>query len=69
MRLKAGTLYSALERLRADELIEVDREEIVDSRLRRYFRLTPSGIELLAAEAAGLQANARVAISRLKPRR
>lgn len=67
VQLKAGTLYAALERLRADMLIEVDREEIVDSRLRRYYRLTPAGAELLAAEAARLQANARVAISRLKP--
>jgi len=65
--LKAATLYAALERLRADKLVEVDREEIVDSRLRRYYRLTPAGAELLAAEAARLQANARVAMSRLKP--
>ena len=67
VRLKAGTLYSALDRLRADKLIEVDREEIVDSRLRRYYRLTPAGGDLLAAEAARLQANAHVAMSRLKP--
>jgi DNA-binding PadR family transcriptional regulator len=67
VQLKAGTLYSALERLRADKLIAVDREEIVDSRLRRYYRLTPTGGELLAAEAVRLQANAHVAISRLKP--
>jgi DNA-binding PadR family transcriptional regulator len=67
VQMKAGTLYSALERLRADKLIEVDREEIVDSRLRRYYRLTPAGGDLLAAEAARLQANAHVAMSRLKP--
>jgi PadR family transcriptional regulator PadR len=67
VQLKAGTLYAALERLRADRVIEVDREEIVDSRLRRYYRLTPAGGELLAAEAARLQANARVAMSRLTP--
>jgi DNA-binding PadR family transcriptional regulator len=67
VRLKAGTLYSALDRLRADKLIEVDREEIVDSRLRRYYRLTPAGGALLAAEADRLQANAHVALSRLKP--
>ena len=29
VQLKAGTLYSALERLRADKLIEIDREEVV----------------------------------------
>jgi len=67
VQLKAGTLYAALERLRADRLIEVDREEIVDSRLRRYYRLTPEGEKVLAAEADRLQANAHVAISRLKP--
>ena len=67
VQLKAGTLYAALDRLRADKLIEVDREEIVDSRLRRYYQLTPAGAELLAAEAARLQANAHVAMSRLKP--
>ena len=67
VQLKAGTLYSALERLRPDKLIEVDREEIVDSRLRRYYRLTSAGGALLAAEAERLQANAHVAMSRLKP--
>ena len=65
VRLRAGTLYSALDRLRADELIAVDREEVVDSRLRRYYRLTPGGSQLLAAEAARLQANAAAALSRL----
>jgi DNA-binding PadR family transcriptional regulator len=65
VRLRAGTLYTALERLRADRLVEVDREEIVDSRLRRYYRLTAVGHERLAAEAARLQANALVAMSRL----
>src|SRR5262249_11642212 len=51
VRLRAGTLYTALDRLRADELIAVDREEVVDSRLRRYYRLTPKGSRVLAAEA------------------
>ena len=66
VRLRAGTLYTALERLRADAMIAVDREEIVETRLRRYYRLTPKGAELLAAEAARLQANAAAALSRLK---
>jgi DNA-binding PadR family transcriptional regulator len=65
VRLRAGTLYTALDRLRADELIDVDREEIVDNRLRRYYRLTPTGSKLLAAEAARLQANASAALARL----
>jgi DNA-binding PadR family transcriptional regulator len=65
VRLRAGTLYTALDRLRADKLIVVDREEIVDSRLRRYYRLTPAGRTLLAAEAARLHAHATVALTRL----
>ena len=67
VRLRAGTLYTALDRLRADRLIDVDREEIVDNRLRRYYRLTPDGGRRLAAEAARLQANARAALRRLNP--
>ena len=46
-------------------MIAVDREEIVDNRLRRYYRLTPKGSQKLAAEAARLQANAAAALSRL----
>jgi DNA-binding PadR family transcriptional regulator len=66
VQLRAGTLYTALERLCADGVIEVDREEIVENRLRRYYRLTPKGSELLAAEASRLQANATAALSRLR---
>src|SRR2546430_13770378 len=65
VRLRAGTLYTALDRLRAEELIGVDREEIVAGRLRRYYRLTPAGGKRLAAEAARLQANATAALARL----
>ncbi|HUD78835.1 MAG TPA: helix-turn-helix transcriptional regulator [Streptosporangiaceae bacterium] len=64
--LRPGTLYTALDRLRADDLIVVDREEIVDGRLRRYYRLTPAGTKRLAAEAARLQAHAAAALTRLK---
>lgn len=66
LRLRPGTLYSALDRLRADTLIKVDREEVVEGRLRRYYRLTPEGTARLAAEAARLQAQAGAAMSRLK---
>jgi DNA-binding PadR family transcriptional regulator len=66
VRLRAGTLYAALDRLRAEELIEVDHEEIVDGRLRRYYRLSEQGGQQLAAEAARLQANATAALTRLR---
>jgi PadR family transcriptional regulator len=65
VRLRAGTLYSALDRLRLDGLVTVDREEVVEGRLRRYYRLTPQGTRQLAAEAARFQANAAAALARL----
>ena len=65
VRLRAGTPYTALDRLRADGSVELDRDEIVDSRLRRYYRLTAAGAERLAEEAARLQSNASVAMMRL----
>ncbi len=65
VRLRAGTLYTALDRLREDGLIEVEREEVVESRLRRYYRLAPAGAERLAEEAARRHAHASVAMARL----
>lgn len=65
VRLRAGTLYAALDRLRLDGLISVAREEVVDNRLRRYYRLTPEGTQQLATEAARFQANAATALARL----
>ncbi len=66
VKLRAGTLYAALDRLLGDGIVGVDREEIAAGRLRRYYRLTPAGAELLAAEAARLSANARIATVRLR---
>jgi len=65
VRLRPGTLYSALDRLRLDGLVSVDREEVVEGRLRRYYRLTPEGGRQLAAEAARLRSNAATAFARL----
>jgi DNA-binding PadR family transcriptional regulator len=65
VRLRAGTLYAALDRVVAGGLAEVDREEVVDGRLRRYYRLTPSGGDRLAAEVARLQHNTAIAAKRL----
>ena len=67
VRLRAGTLYTALDRLKSEGLVTVDREEIVDNRLRRYYRLTPEGEKRLADEASRLHANAAAALRRLKP--
>lgn len=64
--LRVGTLYGALDRLTAEGLVEVEREEIVDSRLRRYFRLTPAGLQHLAAEARRTRDQAAAALRRLR---
>lgn len=66
VRLRAGTLYAALNRLAAEGLVEVDREEIVDTRLRRYYRLTPPGAARLAGEVDRLRRTTAVASRRLK---
>ncbi|HEX2322303.1 MAG TPA: helix-turn-helix transcriptional regulator [Streptosporangiaceae bacterium] len=66
VRLRAGTLYAALDRLSGEGSIDVDREEIVNGRLRRYYKITPSGARVLAAEAERLRANAAVATRRLR---
>jgi DNA-binding PadR family transcriptional regulator len=66
VRLRAGTLYAALDRLATEGLLEADREEIVDARLRRYYRLTVAGEQRLAAEADRMQAHASVAARRLR---
>jgi DNA-binding PadR family transcriptional regulator len=63
--LHTGTLYAVLDRLRTAQLIEVEREEVVQSRLRRYYRLTGAGQQRLAAETARLQRHAAAADARL----
>ena len=42
-RLGAGTLYGNLDRLVAAGLVEPTGEEVVDGRLRRYYRATDDG--------------------------
>jgi DNA-binding PadR family transcriptional regulator len=58
LTLRPGTLYGALDRLAEEGLLESDREEVVDGRMRRYYRLTDAGAALLEREAARLQDNA-----------
>jgi DNA-binding PadR family transcriptional regulator len=68
VRLRAGTLYAALDRLRTEGLIEVDREEVVQSRLRRYYRLTGVGEKRLTTETSRLRRQATLAEGRLRAR-
>ncbi len=66
--LRPGTLYGALDRLVEQGLVVADREEVVDGRLRRYYRLSDEGAAVLATEARRLTSNADAAVARLKRR-
>ncbi len=68
VRLRAGTLYAALDRLCAEGWVVVDREEVVDGRLRRYYRLTDRGAARLEVEVSRLRAHTRAAEQRLRAR-
>jgi DNA-binding PadR family transcriptional regulator len=65
VKLLTGTLYTALDRLTAEGLIELDHEEQVDGRGRRYFRLTTDGLGALRAETIRLRDLATAAEKRL----
>ncbi len=65
VRLPVGTLYGALDRLSANGLITVDREETVDGRPRRYFRLTDAGRGLVTAEALRMRQASQVVTRRV----
>ncbi|MFY1696012.1 MULTISPECIES: PadR family transcriptional regulator [unclassified Solwaraspora] len=68
VHLKAGSLYAILDRLRAEGLVEVAAEEVVNSRLRRYYRLSGAGAQRLAEESERMQRQARTATTRLQAR-
>lgn len=67
-RLLPATLYAALDRLAAEGMVEVDREEIVDGRPRRYYRLTDRGGAALTAETQRLRRNVQAASRLLNAR-
>ena len=60
VRLRPGTLYTALDRLTGEGLVELVREEIVNGRARRSYGLTPPGAGALRAEASRMAEAARL---------
>jgi DNA-binding PadR family transcriptional regulator len=68
IQLRAGTLYPALDRLTSDGLVELDREEVVDGRLRRYYRLTDEGARRLTDEVERMRRHTEAATARLEAR-
>ena len=64
VRLATGTLYTALDRLTAEGLVELVSEAIVNGRARRSYGLTPSGSGALRAEATRMADAARLVTNR-----
>lgn len=67
VRLAVGTLYSGLDRLAGEGLVEVVGEEIVNGRARRSYALTGSGAAALGQEARRMAEAARMVQERLAP--
>lgn len=65
VRLRAGTLYGALDRLERDGYIKLDRVESDGGPPRRSYRITAAGRKLLEAEIARLEANASIGRAQL----
>jgi PadR family transcriptional regulator, regulatory protein PadR len=69
VKLSAGTLYGALERLVTQGLVQRDHDEVVDGRRRRFYRLTERGRTCVEVEAERLRTSALVVQARTAPRR
>jgi DNA-binding PadR family transcriptional regulator len=67
VKLTAGTLYGALNRLTDDGLIEQTREQEVGGRRRRYYRLTSRGETALDEETARLRSTVAALSARVDP--
>ncbi len=66
VRMRAGTLYAALDRLERDGYIRFVGTDSDGGPPRRSFALTDSGRELLTAEVDRLRANADVGHAMLR---
>jgi DNA-binding PadR family transcriptional regulator len=64
LRLAAGTLYAALDRLDREGLIEAAHQETVNGRVRQYYALTDSGDAAVRAEADRMAQAARLVTAR-----
>ena len=66
VRLRAGTLYGALERLAGDGWVEVDGVSQDGGPPRTDYRLTAAGRRRLEAELDRLEGNVKMARARLR---
>ena len=65
VKLSAGTLYAALDRLSNEGLLRDGGSEIVDGRLRKQYRITNEGLETLRESAKQFSDNAKTARNQL----
>lgn len=61
VRLRAGTLYTALDRMVGDGSLAVDREEVIGGRFRRCYRITDAGLATLWEGLRRIEDNAAAA--------
>ncbi|MCQ1948799.1 PadR family transcriptional regulator [Arthrobacter sp. zg-Y859] len=66
--LKPGSLYTTLDRLQEEGLVQDAGEEVVAGRLRRYYALTDDGADALNREADRMVAAAAAARQSLRIR-
>ena len=64
-RPRPGALYHGLDRMLAQGLVRVEREEVVEGRLRRSYALTDAGRSMLDDEARQRRRTAVEALRRL----
>lgn len=55
VRLRAGTLYAAIDRMVTDGLMRPDGEEVVEGRTRLYYEITDAGLVALERRAQELE--------------
>jgi len=65
VRLRAGTVYGALDRLESEGLVVADGEEVEQGRTRRYYRITAGGLTAVEVETERMSANVKAARRRL----
>lgn len=64
VRLAAGTLYAALDRLAGEGMVRAVQEETVNGRARRYYALTEDGSTALRVEAERMERAAQLVTRR-----
>jgi PadR family transcriptional regulator, regulatory protein PadR len=55
VRLRAGTLYAAIDRMVTDGLMRPAGEEVVEGRTRRYYEITDAGVVALESRVQELE--------------